>query len=39
MVVLCGADKTLCGPVCGLVMTNNEEIGNMFDETINPNYI
>ena len=38
--ILMGAThKTLPGPTCGLIMTNNLELANQFDTLINPDYL
>lgn len=38
--ILMGAThKTLPGPTCGLIMTNNLELANSFDTMINPDYL
>lgn len=38
--ILTGAThKTLPGPTCGLIMTNNLELANQFDTLINPDYL
>lgn len=38
--ILMGAThKTLPGPTCGLIMTNNLELAQQFDTLINPNYL
>lgn len=38
--VLMGAThKTLPGPTCGLIMTNNLELAHQFDTLINPDYL
>ncbi len=39
MVMFGGTHKTYPGPACGLVMTNNEELHNRLETTINPIYI
>lgn len=31
--------KTLPGPTCGLIMTNNLDLANQFDTLINPDYL
>ena len=38
--ILMGAThKTLPGPTCGLIMTNNLDLANKFDKLINPDYL
>ena len=38
--ILMGAThKTLPGPTCGLIMTNNLELAHQFDTLINPDYL
>lgn len=38
--ILMGAThKTLPGPTCGLIMTNNLDLANQFDTLINPDYL
>lgn len=38
--ILMGAThKTLPGPTCGLIMTNNLQLAQKFDTLINPNYL
>lgn len=38
--ILMGAThKTLPGPTCGLIMTNNLELARKFDTLINPDYL
>lgn len=38
--ILMGAThKTLPGPTCGLIMTNNLELAQQFDTSINPEYL
>lgn len=38
--ILMGAThKTLSGPTCGLIMTNNLELASQFDSLINPDYL
>lgn len=39
MVLFGGTHKTFPGPACGLIMTNNKEIHNKLETTINPIYI
>ncbi len=38
-VLLGGTHKTLPGPTCGLIMTQNTELAKLLDKTINPKYI
>ncbi len=39
-VILMGAThKTLPGPTCGIIMTQNENLANEFDTKINPDYL
>ena len=38
--ILMGAThKTLPGPTCGLIMTNNLKLARQFDTLINPDYL
>ena len=38
--ILMGAThKTLPGPTCGLIMTNNLDLAHQFDTLINPDYL
>lgn len=39
MVLFGGTHKTFPGPACGLIMTNNKELHDKLETTINPIYI
>ena len=39
IVIFGGTHKTFPGPACGLILTNNQELHNKLEKTINPIYI